>query len=93
MGYILPVNSFQTQQFANRIMAYNKIAEVPRLHKINLNADFSQQAYQGKMQQKLSLASPNSQFTNQGYIYPNPANLSPTIAHLVGKGIAINAYV
>ncbi len=29
----------------------------------------------------------------KGFIYPNPANLSPEIAHLVGKGLAVNEYV
>lgn len=27
-----------------------------------------------------------------GYIYPNPANLSPAISHAVGKGISVNYY-
>ena len=29
----------------------------------------------------------------KGYVSPNPANLSPAIAHVVGKGININIYV
>jgi hypothetical protein len=29
----------------------------------------------------------------KGFIYPNPANLSPEIAQLVGKGLAVNEYV
>ena len=27
---------------------------------------------------------------SKGSIYPNPANLSPAIAHAVGKGMSVN---
>ena len=29
----------------------------------------------------------------KGFVRPNPANLSPVIAQVVGKGLSINTYV
>ncbi|AOV08435.1 hypothetical protein [Sporosarcina ureilytica] len=98
MGYILPVSSFRSQQYANRIMASEETAEIPRVHRIDMNTDFSQvlertiisqQVIKEQMQQKRSLAPLNSQST----IYSNQANLLPANAPMIGKGIAINTYV
>jgi hypothetical protein len=30
---------------------------------------------------------------HKGFVYPNPVNLSPIIAQVVGKGISVNEYV
>lgn len=101
MGYILPVNSFQSQQYANRMMEHGNFAEISRVPRVNAKSDFqrdfetpmsSQQIDRERMQEKSSLASSQSKSDYVGYIYPNPANLSPAISQVVGKGLAINTY-
>lgn len=102
MGYIIPVNSIQSQQYANRMMGEYNFATVQRLQPVKLNSDFQEsfeesivakQANQEVYNKKSALASSDSQSKLKGYTRPNPANLSPAISKVVGKGAAINTYI
>ncbi len=105
MGYILPVNSYRSQQYANRLMDEPHFAKVSRLQRVNQVASFSEkfeevaprdEMNQYKKNEKMEesrLAPAQSQHEVIGYVQPNPANLSPAIARVVEKGQAINAYV
>ena len=99
MGYLLPIQPIQSQQYANRMNLdpYN-FAYIGRIQRIKLNSDsfedvmeqsFSQNKGEDKEQPHIDR--PAVQY--QGYVPPNPANLSPSIAHVVGKGLSVNAYV
>ncbi|KAA0966709.1 hypothetical protein FQ087_10925 [Sporosarcina sp. ANT_H38] len=99
MGYLLPIQPIQSQMYANRLNleAYN-FANIDRVNKADLNPDFlddfkefSQQEREKNEDEGESIVIAPS--TYQGYIYPNPVNLSPVIAQVVGKGIVVNAYV
>lgn len=106
MGYILPVNSYQSQQYANRLADDPHFARVSRVHRINQLASYQESfdkslvleeemhnSQNDQKEKKSQLADRPSQSEVLGYINPNPANLSPAIAKVVGKGVAINAYV
>lgn len=96
MGYILPVNSYQSQQYANRLMDDSHFAKVSRLQRVNQVSSFVgkfEEASEGEKERVPQLAATRSQHEVKGYVNPNPANLSPAISHVVGKGRAINAYV
>ena len=105
MGYILPIQPIQSQQYANRMnMDPYNFAYIGRLQRVKLQSDFLEEFKEqysiieeriderkGEEEaDKLSFAPPPNAF--QGYIVPNPANLSLAIAQSVGKGISVNAY-
>ncbi|QNK87161.1 hypothetical protein H7992_18375 [Sporosarcina sp. resist] len=99
MGYILPIQPIQSQIYANRLSmeAYN-FAYIDRVNNVKLNSDFldefkessHQEREREEEEEKPIVAAP---LAYQGFVRPNPVNLSPVIARVVGKGIAINAYV
>lgn len=104
MGYILPVNSYQSQQYANRLAVDPHFARVSRIHRVSSLASFQERFDkviseemrnrkndQRKKQSHLANCPPHSEILS--YINPNPANLSSSIAKVVGKGVAVNAYV
>lgn len=96
MGYILPVNDYQSVQYANRLMDdphFAKISRLQRVHQVSSFMEKFEEASADKRKESLRLATAQSPKEVKGYIHPNPANLSPEIAKVVGKGRAINAYI
>jgi hypothetical protein len=102
MGYLLPVQPIQSQQYANRMnMESYNFAHIDRVGKIKFDFKFSkdsQSAFQQEQEEKEEQGMENARVSapplvSKGFIYPNPANLSPAISHAVGKGISVNAYV
>lgn len=105
MGYILPINSYRSQQYANRLADDPHFARISQLHRVNQVASFQERFDQvvsqeemhdekhNRMEKRSQLAKVPSQSEVLSYINPNPANLSPAIARAVGKGVAINTYV
>ena len=105
MGYILPVNNIQSQQYANRMtMEPYNFAKINRVRPIKFKSDFvddyedSLASYQGKKQEQdrenneqREAAPGNPEYS--GYIFPNPVKLSPAISQIVGKGFSVNTYV
>ncbi|MBE1556925.1 hypothetical protein [Sporosarcina limicola] len=99
MGYILPIQPIQSQQYANRMaMESYDFAYIDRVGKVQLSSDFSDALSEsfhqkgGKNEEvEPVVVSPLSSY--KGFIYPNPVNLSPAIALVVGKGLAVNAYI
>ena len=101
MGYLLPIRPIQSEQYANRLSQEpHNFAYIGRLQRVNFNNEFfdefheqSQEQSQKEMGDKKSsvIVAPSNSY--QGYIQPNPVNLSPAISRVVGKGININAYV
>ncbi|MFJ7932907.1 hypothetical protein [Sporosarcina sp. NPDC096371] len=102
MGYLLPIQPIQSQQYANRMNreSYN-FAHVDRVGKIKFDFNFSDGHYSSFHHEReikdeevmeISIVSTPS-LASKGFIYPNPANLSPTIAQAVGKGLTVNVYV
>lgn len=104
MGYLLPIQPIQSQQYANRmaIEPYN-FASINRVQTIKFQTDFlkaseenmdkkqeERKQDQEKKQERSNSSSVPSELTP--YIYPNPANLSPEISKVVGKGISFNTY-
>lgn len=102
MGYLLPIQPIQSQQYANRMNmeAYN-FAHINRVNKIKFNFKFSedshgafQQEHDNKEEEVMEIAHVAApSLVAKGFIYPNPANLSPAISQAVGKGLSVNAYV
>lgn len=99
MGYLLPIRSIRSEQYANRmsIAPYN-FAYIGRVQPMKLESDFfdefHNQASSEREEQSMAKKSSSPPASNpyQGYIVPNPANLSPLIALAVGKGITVNTY-
>lgn len=105
MGYILPIRPIQSEQYANRLnMEKYDFASVEKVSEVKLDADFLEQMKErihlleqadresNRDESNSEEQSDSSSSLYQGYIAPNPANLSPAISHVVGKGIAINVY-
>ncbi|CAM3097846.1 hypothetical protein FITA111629_03365 [Filibacter tadaridae] len=100
MGYLLPIQPIQSQLYANRMNRerYN-FAYINRVNSVRLNPDNSRD-FEDSLQDEMEMEAGESKSSVevlpasfQGYISPNPANLSPIIAQVVGKGQSINAYV
>lgn len=99
MGYLLPIRPIQSEQYANRInMERYNFASVDRLYPVKLRSDFLEEFEEKlylldeqKGREKAELVSSPQSY--QGYISPNPANLSPAISQVVGKGISVNMYI
>lgn len=104
MGYILPVHSYQSQQYANRLREneYN-YSKVNQLHRINQISDFMEdfdekvdekyvERKNEKGMQEKPLASSPSQHEVIGYVNPSPINISVKNVPIVQKDAAINAY-
>ncbi|MCM3743794.1 hypothetical protein M3193_06530 [Sporosarcina luteola] len=101
MGYILPVQPLQAEMYANRMNAVrNNFAYVDRVEKVNMDPDLMDKFDDSLRheQERIMEEAAEPVITKsrppylKGFIYPNPANLSPEIAHLVGKGLAVNEY-
>ncbi|ARD49125.1 hypothetical protein [Sporosarcina sp. P33] len=102
MGYILPIQNYQAQQYAERMNNdRHNFAYIGRVHPVRLNNEESsywedvleeedRRREEQLQQQKKRAPQP---LVKKGFIAPNPAQLSPEIANVVGKGQAINAYV
>ena len=102
MGYLLPIQPIQSQEYANRmnVESYN-FAHINRVNKIKFDFKFSEDshgAFPQEQERKEETEMENAHVSSpplvaKGYIYPNPANLSPAISQVVGKGMSVNAYV
>lgn len=101
MGYILPVQPTQGELYANRMNAVrNNFAYVDRVEKVKMDPDLMdkfEDSLRSEQERMMEEEEPKIVQSRppylKGFIYPNPANLSPDIAHLVGKGLAVNEYV
>ncbi len=101
MGYILPIQPIQSQMYANRLsMEVYNFAYIERVSKVKLNSDFLDEFKESSHQEREKKEEEGKEkpivsvpSTYQGFIRPNPVNLSPAIAKVVGKGIVVNAYV
>ena len=101
MGYLLPINPIQSQQYANRMSMkpYNFVT-VNRVQRVNLKSDFHREfeesldsRYEKNRENKEQSNQMPSQSEYNPYIFPNPINLSPAISQIVGKGITVNTYI
>ena len=100
MGYILPVQPMQGELYANRMNAVrNNFAYVDRVEKVKLDPDMMdkfEDTLSHEQERNMEAGEPIIAKSRppylKGFIYPNPANLSPEIAQLVGKGLAVNEY-
>lgn len=93
MGYLLPIQSIQSQQYADRMhMNSNRFTKIDRTEKVNatqkiVSRDFSGQQhhlyrYDDQEKERIAIGST-----------PSSANLSPELAQSVGKGLMIDRYV
>ncbi|QTD41243.1 hypothetical protein [Sporosarcina sp. Te-1] len=102
MGYQLPIQPIQSQIYANRLYdERSNFAYINRIEKVKMDTTFFE-TFDQTIEKQLR----NGEETDQpvqtsgmplykdGFIYPNPANLSPDpdIARVTGKGLAINRY-
>lgn len=107
MGYILPIQNYQAQQYAERMNnERHNFAYINRVNPVRLNLDNEEANYwdnllesedrrreeQMKKRKNRVPRSPQP-LAKKGFIAPNPAQFSPEIAEVVGKGQSINAYV
>ena len=104
MGYLLPIQPIQSQQYANRMnMEPYDFAVIGRVEKVKLgdgllNGDFSSELNHSSMRDEREREGKEipivpTPTTFKGFVRLNPANLSPVIAQVVGKGLLINTYV
>lgn len=100
MGYILPIQSIQSQQYANRLQIDNyDFAHINAVQPIKMKSLFEDELEQREKRfngdeestQKSNIISYPVPYI--GFIQPNPINLSPEIAKLNGKGNQINTYI
>ncbi|MHA6258473.1 hypothetical protein ACXYMX_01045 [Sporosarcina sp. CAU 1771] len=99
MGYLLPIRSIQSEQYANRMsMAPYNFAYIGNVQSVKLRSNFLDEFHNQSdftsEEQNTDKKSPKAPAPNpyRGYIPPNPTKLSSQIALSVGKGITINTY-
>ncbi len=100
MGYILPIQPIQSQQYANRLQIdpydFAYINAVQPIKMKSLFEDELEQREKRSNGEEESSAPSNAisfPVPYKGFIQPNPINLSPDIAKVCGKGNQINAYI
>ncbi|BAQ10304.1 hypothetical protein OXB_1833 [Bacillus sp. OxB-1] len=99
MGYIIPYQPIQSQLYANRMDNEEKrYTYIDRVEKTELEPDFSEQLTEKNVQdeelkEEAEPVKRSAPPLYQGFIHPNPVNLSPAISQIVGKGISVNVYV
>ena len=104
MGYILPIQNYQAQQYAERMNnERHNFAYINRVNPVRLNLNNEEANYwdsfhanedkRREQQMKKRKNRAPRPLAKNGFIAPNPAQFSPEIAEVVGKGQAINAYV
>jgi hypothetical protein len=99
VGYILPIQSIQSQLYANRMqMGTYNFAYINAIQPIKMKSVFedeleerAKQYVEDEVTQKEDF--PGHPVPYKGFIQPNPVNLSIDIAKVCGKGIQINTYI
>ena len=105
MGYLLPIRPIQSEQYANRLsMEPYNFATVGRLQSLKLKSGFLEE-FEEKLHQldkdkkkdkkkgrELAYADHPPRIY-EGYVSPNPVNLSPAISQIVGKSMSVNTYI
>lgn len=101
MSYVLPINSYRSQQYANRLLGVNNsYSEITQLQQVQKVSDFKE-SYEDVAEQKKSkmrkehdsLAASDLRNEVVGYVNPNPAKVSIKHDSVVTKGVVINAYI
>ncbi|QUG40880.1 hypothetical protein KD050_16535 [Psychrobacillus sp. INOP01] len=100
MGYILPMQSIQTEVYANRMIGNDRnFAYIDNIQNAKFKSVFDdhleeqEQLLEEEEEQLLESERPSTQPLFKGFIHPNPVNLSPRIAEINGKGNSVNLYV
>ena len=109
MGYLLPIQPIQSQQYANRMEnSTTSFAYIDKVESAKLQSDYEdwqkrirreqQQQQQrdensGREMDEAEVDTVRLSPAKNGFIQPNPVHLSKQIAIVVGKGIAVNEYV
>lgn len=101
MGYIIPVQPIQSQNYANRLLMddYN-FAFINNIDAIKMKSIFDkrleeqQQKHEVKKEkQQVNHDEPSILPLFKGFIQPNPVNLSLEISKINGKGQNFNYYI
>ena len=100
MGYLLPIQPIQSEMYANRLnQVNNRFAYIDRVEKVDFDTEVLGQFKDSMNNEREQVAEEREMITEnprppylKGFIYPNPANLSPEISLVVGKGLAVNEY-
>lgn len=100
MGYVLPIQPIQSQQYANRMQMGNyNFAHINAIQPIKMRSIFEDELDEHERQRNdeeeetKKTRSASYPVPYKGFIQPNPVNLSPEIAKVCGKGNQVNTYV
>lgn len=103
MGYVLPINSYRSQQYANRLLdvtdSYAKVSKLRHIPKVgDYKEGFEHATKQSESKRKIqgkhdTLAASRSRTEVVGYVHPNPVNISIENGPVIQKGTVINAYI
>ncbi|MEK4024033.1 hypothetical protein [Sporosarcina sp. FSL W7-1283] len=103
MGYILPIQPLQAQQYAERMNnERHNFAYIGRVSPVRLENEESsywediledENRQQVEQMEERNMKRAPLPLVKRGPIAPNPTQLSPEIAAAVGKGLAVNTYV
>lgn len=99
MGYILPNQSIQSRDYANRMLMddYN-FAYINNVNSVKMKSSFDDHLEREILdeEEEPQVLEQNGQTElplYKSFIQPNPINLSPIIAEISGKGNYINRYI
>lgn len=99
MGYILPNQSIQSRDYANRMLMdqYN-FAYINNVNSVKMKSSFDDHLEREILdeEEESQVLEQNGQTEPplyKSFIQPNPINLSPIIAEISGKGNYINRYI
>jgi hypothetical protein len=99
MGYILPIQSTQSQQYANRIlMTPNHFSWIDRVQRVKLSTEFYEDFRDTLSQAEQEMEQENQKSTKAQIVVAGkseseiPTLPHPMIAQVIGKGISIDTY-
>lgn len=102
MGYLLPIQPIQSQQYAERVRKDDKhYSKIERKEAIRPISRFADVLYQEQKEQKFSAKredegkkqKPLSDTISPSNMKINMVHMSPEIAQPIGKSFAVNMYV
>lgn len=101
MGYVLPVNDYQSRQYASRLLNEGNYAKVSKLHRVQPVKEYSShyeeaiadENFGKNKQDEHPVAASNPKAEVLVYVHPNPANISKSTVRVMDKQSAINAYL
>lgn len=101
MGYILPIQSYRSQQYATRLINNENELKVSKLDCVNQIGDFMDQYEETVNKKRMKSEQQNKRYNESAnlkkenityYVNPNPVHVSIDVYKVVDRQSALDAY-